>query len=340
MGRRTGRTAGRPTWVINRIEAEQGRSLKEVLEELYITNNMHSSDIAKALGVNAKMIPLWCRKFGLPVKPRGGRIDYNNVTKRQMVEAYQAGESLEAVASRFGCSDSTVSLAVYNMGGRIRTRAESVPNRREFDVSFFDKIDTPEKAYMLGFIAADGCIINNPPNERTLQIRVHSRDEELLRKFCSLLGNDNLNIYHEYTSRKNPASVLRLGSVNIVESLAKYNITPRKSLTLQPYREIDKGLIPHYIRGYFDGDGWVTFHGGPYPNRLIAGFCGTKFMLDWISEQILIHCKIPQNKIRKQGSIYVVSYSGPKAKIVRDFIYPTKDELGLSRKKEKLFRTS
>lgn len=38
--------------------------------------------------------------------------------------------------------------------------------RKKFNEDYFELIDTPEKAYFLGFIFADGCLIDNPKEYR------------------------------------------------------------------------------------------------------------------------------------------------------------------------------
>lgn len=320
----------RPTEAINRVEAEHQRPLREILIDMYIEKNMHSSEIAKVLHVYPQTIVRWCHKLNIPVKPRGGRIQYDHHLKKKMVDMYLQGKSLDEISNLIGCSQQTVRLAVIEYGENIRTKEESVLNRRNFDLTFFDKIDSPDKAYMLGFIAADGCVVDSKDTKAT-QIKISAKDIILLKWFANLIGF-NLNFYHE-TRKSSKSFVLRLGSVHMVKSLSQYGIVPRKSLILKPYYGIREDLICHYIRGYFDGDGWVTFN----KKYLKIGFCGSWFMINWINKQLKNHCNIKTNKISKHGNIYTIQYSGCKAIRIRDFIYPNKDVFGLPRKKEKLF---
>lgn len=58
-------------------------------------------------------------------------------------------------------------------------------------------------------------------------------------------------------------------------------ITPRKSLTLQFPKHIPNILIPHLIKGYIDGDGWVQKNVIGFMSTL--DFCvGVKQYLDSI----------------------------------------------------------
>ena len=60
-----------------------------------------------------------------------------------------------------------------------------VSRKYNFDENFFDKIDTEEKAYWLGFIYADGAIF-----KRTLSIRLSTKDIHHLEKFKKILNTD------------------------------------------------------------------------------------------------------------------------------------------------------
>ena len=49
--------------------------------------------------------------------------------------------------------------------------------------TFFEKIDTVQKAWMLGFIAADGCIYERDGHQAMLSISVRDYDIEILELF-------------------------------------------------------------------------------------------------------------------------------------------------------------
>ena len=54
-----------------------------------------------------------------------------------------------------------------------------------------------------------------------------------------------------------PQAELVLSSVQMVESLIRLGVTPRKSLTVEPWNGPD-GLMRHYWRGMVDGDGTIV----------------------------------------------------------------------------------
>ncbi len=49
---------------------------------------------------------------------------------------------------------------------------------------YFEEINTPDKAYFLGFLKADGYI---DKNRNRVALRLQEKDVEILRKFCDVL---------------------------------------------------------------------------------------------------------------------------------------------------------
>ena len=194
------------------------------------------------------------------------------------------------------------------------------------DTTVFDNIDSEEKAYWLGFIYADGYIGSSPinPNSKKVsynfEVGLQASDVEHLKKlknFLKFTGNIQLT---------DTVCRLRITNKHLWESLNKLGCTPRKSLTLQfpdesifkessRYSKLD--LIRHFIRGYWDGDGCLTFKRPTYPSISV------------ISTENFINSI--QNYIRISGNIYNNSeentitkklmYNGEKAFKVTDYLY-------------------
>jgi hypothetical protein len=125
--------------------------------------------------------------------------------------------------------------------------------RYHFDEHYFDDIDTPEKAYWLGFIAGDGAIVDG-----ALVIKLAARDSEHLATLTAALRSD-VPIRQRTTiaaGKSYPSAVLHVTSWRLVEGLAAHGILPRKSLTLQPW-DGPPDLMPHYWRGLVDADGSI-----------------------------------------------------------------------------------
>ena len=120
--------------------------------------------------------------------------------------------------------------------------------KHSFNEHFFDIIDTPTKAYWLGFIMADGC---NTGDEITVELS--SKDAEQLYKLKKDLDATQ-NISYRL-KKEHKMVLLRLASRYMCLKLSEIGCTPRKSFTLQYPKAVPVSLTKDFVRGYFDGDG-------------------------------------------------------------------------------------
>jgi len=125
-----------------------------------------------------------------------------------------------------------------------------------FDENYFETIDAEEKAYFLGFISADGCVIERNGNCRVLSIHINKQDIDILEKF-----KKEINYEGEISMGKSRSRMCTIfcTSMKMFNDLSKYNVTPRKSRILK-FPKLPENMIHHYMRGYFDGDGCVSIH--------------------------------------------------------------------------------
>lgn len=129
---------------------------------------------------------------------------------------------------------------------------------------YFDKIDTPIKAYFLGFIYADGYVVYNEKNGNyEFGMELQSRDRCILEKLNEELGEKNI-IYHSdgkdivvcngKMAHGGPSDTLRVYSKKLVCSLIKNGVETNKSHK-DTYPVVDDDLFFDFLRGYIDGDG-------------------------------------------------------------------------------------
>lgn len=117
----------------------------------------------------------------------------------------------------------------------------------------FETIDTEEKAYWLGFLYADGSVGSN---DNRIELGLAEKDLKQIEKFRDFTGIMNKISYRPQTKSYRYS----FKSVPCKADLIKQGCIPKKSLILKfPTEEqVPKNLIRHFIRGYFDGDGWFT----------------------------------------------------------------------------------
>ena len=153
-----------------------------------------------------------------------------------------------------------------------------------FNENFFAE-PNPTNSYWAGFIAADGCVYHGGGKQK-LSIVLKSTDEGHLVRLQSTIGAGTLHRGRSYSKERdkvyhNVRYVLY--SKTICSDLKRvFNVTQRKSLTLEP--PIGLGTVNSlaFIAGYIDGDGSYTKSG----TRPILKIAGTRSMLEWIVSSV------------------------------------------------------
>lgn len=135
-----------------------------------------------------------------------------------------------------------------------------------FNENYFDTIDTEHKAYILGFIGADG---NN--NREGFRIELHNKDDDILIKIMEEIGE----CAHKCKGRK---CGIYYYSAHMSKTLTMLGVPPAKTHVYDFYKECREDLIKHYIRGYFDGDGGISINYNYYA-RPNASFTGNELFI-------------------------------------------------------------
>ena len=152
-------------------------------------------------------------------------------------------------------------------------------NRYKFNKDFFKKW-SHEMAYVLGFMYADGNIVDSVVS-RTQYVSFDSTDRDILESMKVALSSNHkiqvkpekVMIHPNGTYKSREIFKLRIGSRKMFDDLIKLGVTPRKSLTIKFPSNIPSNCFGHFIRGYFDGDGCVTIKTGvgKYGQRILKG---------------------------------------------------------------------
>ena len=126
----------------------------------------------------------------------------------------------------------------------------------QFDRSFFASIDSPEKAYILGFIIADGSIHRNG---KSISIAIKEEDVGLLSHIRSSIGSQSPITAKHCTKGygDHTLSVLNICGVELVKDLTSLGVFHDKTTTAT-YPPIPRELESHLVRGLIDGDGSIT----------------------------------------------------------------------------------
>lgn len=235
---------------------------------------------------------------------------------------YLAGESSAALAKSLGVTDVAILNHLKKMG--VKRRDPSLA-RREYplwDEAF--SVLSPEACYWLGFLMADGCVLD----ESKVTLGLARRDVQHIEKFRAYLRTDTRPIQHVPQSR---SCMLKIHSRQIVKDLAYYGIVPRKSLIARARNGIDHK--PAFWLGVLDGDGCI----GSSKGRIRARFYGTPRLMDQLvdfleRQQIRGRGRKSRLRVGEQGRLGCVSLEGIRARNLLCLLYET-SPVWLDRKK-------
>lgn len=220
-----------------------------------------------------------------------------------------------------------------------------------YNEDYFKKIDTAEKAYWLGFLYADGCITRFYRNEKlksmSLEITLQDSDCGHLEKFKNALES-NVPIQHKTINNKYKSDRIVINCTSMCRDLIKLGCTPEKSLTLEfPNQKIlPDEYLRDFIRGYFDGDGGVSYTEGIYYNKnrnkeykqhsYSCYFCGNKQFLTQL-KYVLEYNNINVSDLRedkRSNAVNIYIYGKENIERFKNFIYKN-NCVNLSRKYDK-----
>lgn len=196
-------------------------------------------------------------------------------------------------------------------------------NKQPWNRKIFNTIDSPEKAYWLGFINADGCIHEKA---QYVSIDIGGRDREHLQKFVSFIDGKNELIKTTIHSQTGNELVhVALCNSELISDLKRYGIHANKSGKEQ---YIETNYDADFIRGLVDGDGCIL-------NSLKGiDLVGSYQLLSSVQNKFLSLIQVTPHKIMTHGKIFKISYrsKGEVYKIIK-FLYG-ENSVSLARKQE------
>ena len=221
-------------------------------EESFISNynKLKSAEKMDILyGVSKTSILNHAKKIGYNVRD-SKNYKLSQEDKEEILRSYYYKTSGE-LAKEYNVSRGMITKLWYdnNLTGKEKSRKYYLNNP-----NYFENINTEEKAYFLGFIAADGCIYDPKDSRQTIiRIGISKTDKEILEKFQKELGTNKP--ITEIVRNNKEYSSLEISSQIIGDDLKELGLTPRKTYK-KTWVELDNIFLQNaFIRGYFDGDG-------------------------------------------------------------------------------------
>ena len=230
-------------------------------------------------------------------------------------------QSLSKIAKKYNVSRGVITRVLKE--NKIAINKDN--HKYKADYRKFQTIDSPEKAYWLGFIAADGCNYEREQNA-SLIINLHQKDKDHLQKFKVFMdSNVNIQQYIQNASFSNNTPMCRIvfNSKDLSKDLSSKGVVPRKSLILTKPNIEEKYYLP-FILGYFDGDDSI------YYNKKEKNFGisieGTKELLEWINSLLNISSHLEKRYHDNSNNYYIRCGGTNKPYLIMKTLYDSVEE--------------
>ena len=298
-------------------EIEYARSIKDKLIKDYIPGETSLKSLAEKYNINNyKTVSTVLKENKIEVIKAKYTISLTILKKAS--EYYLNNEiSIINCAKKYNIGKNT--LSEYFKKNNITKNKKNFQKDISFNKTFFDNIDSEEKAYWLGFIMADGWTRldkNNKPSQ--MSIEINKKDIEILQNFKKSI-NSNHNIKERKRIQKtgyiSEVCSITISCQHMTRKLIEYGVIPNKTyygFINESIFNNNEELIFHYLRGYSDGDGTIDKKEHTYVFKLVIK---SKFILNTIEKWIKKYCKIkPKIKLEsdKRGSAYRLFISNKK----------------------------
>lgn len=301
-------------------------------EEFIISNylTMKYSDIAKILGdYTSAQITGWLNNNGYKKGHNSifSKDDIDYMKKNYLSMTYRD------IAQEIGFTEKQVKGWInHNCNKKNRT----------FNEKYFNEIKTPNQAYWLGFIFADGWItMNDSYKNCELGIELCSIDEQQLIDFNNELGGVHriTNAHYEkyICNHKNVSKTdtvcIRIYSKQIVEDLIKHNVLTNKTLK-SDYPIVDDNLFFDFLRGYIDGDGCIYVNENKTSASCVHITSSHCEVLNYLKSKLSLY-GIKSNIYKEKESKYRIYINHKNSIKLLDLIYYDDNVQKLDRKYKK-----
>lgn len=208
-------------------------------------------------------------------------------------------KSTVEIAKMYETDKGVIKYLLNKNGVELRKYCNSGINYH-FNETYFDAIDAPNKAYILGLLFADG---NNSLKYNRIKLSLWDEDRQILEDIREEMEIEK-PLFLAKNRHKKPkyhdAYELVIYSKHMSEKLNEKGMVPKKSLILDWPLGVSDELMSHFIRGYFDGDGYISKGVG-----CVVSFVSSTIFCQKLQEYL-------KNKIGVQNGHLRISKDNPK----------------------------
>lgn len=225
---------------------------KDKLTELYILKEMSLSDIGKLVGTTRQNVYYKLKRYNIPTRSK----------KKSRIIALDKGKIKHSFVNEEGITE-------------IKTL-----RKIRFNEVFFETWSN-EMAYVLGLIYTDGNVdfrnlkkSNSSGAYKQGRLSFGQKEKELVEKVLNLMDCD---VKISYKKKRILADTVagemnyfHINSNKLYKQLVSFGLKPNKSLTID-FPEVPPEYLRHFIRGCWDGDGYVGLDRGRLALAFVSG---------------------------------------------------------------------
>ncbi len=174
----------------------------------------------------------------------------------QIIQACQEGQTAKSVAAAYGVAPSTLSTVLRKHGVKVHFGR---PQHHTLNHNAFDTV-TPESAYWMGFLFADGRVHWSSPGAAIVRLQLSIKDRKHVEKFRDFLGashkineavhRNNFGVHNEGVVH---SAAITVSSVQLAGALTRRGLVEKQNRV--PTRDVSGSR--DFWRGAVDGDGTV-----------------------------------------------------------------------------------
>lgn len=249
-------------------------------EIISLFNNGYSAyKISKELKISKPVILRYLEEWGCDTSSKN-KVNTSNLLKNKsnlVIRLHNEGKSQTEIAEITGHKSGSVCRIIQELGLEKRDWKYSI------DESFFEKIDSQEKSYILGWFYSDG----NVTSGGRCRISIQKRDGDIIRWIASQLKYDG-PLYEKQAKneRSQPQIEICFHRKKMADDLIRLGCIPNKSLVLQlpSFDLVPENIFSHFIRGVFDGDGSFLRRGNSLGVNITSSVDFCHSLSDYIEE--------------------------------------------------------
>lgn len=294
-------------------------------------------EMSERTGISVLILRETKRKLGLATK----RFNVHNkrITdemKSKMIEMYKEGFTSGQIAKYFNYKTRNTVLQILWKNG-IKTR--DARHTKKNDYTYFEKIDSHDKAYILGLLYTDGYIQKDYCG---IGCQLTEEDGYLLNNIANRIGESatviKINCDYKRKSMPNAKDMIRLGiySKELALQVKELGVIKHKTYDMEiPLSKVPKKYYYSLFRGIIDGDGTLGIYNN-YPcckmvtksERFAKSIC----KLLSVDKIIKVSCK------KQKSTLYHVIVGGGRKSVISFLkkMYKNKSDLFLTRKYDKI----